>query len=233
MRRRTTSPARPRRRRPPPSAARTATSSVIAEARDVGHHVVRARGRLDLEARVSRSGRSQVPPLAVLVGRRRGSTRSGSESATSPATCSGAGAATVRKSWTDRIPRESGAGATTHPTRHPVTAYVFDSALIVTVRSSSPATDRDRHVHGAVVQDVLVDLVGERDHAPLLAERRDHVELLAGEHLARRVVRRVDRRSPRVRSLNAAASSSSSNVQSGACSVTVRGTAPEMIESGP
>jgi hypothetical protein len=38
---------------------------------------------------------------------------------------------------------------------------------------------------------------------------------------------------PRVRSLNAAASSPSSNVQSGACSVTVRGTAPEMIVSGP
>jgi len=34
----------------------------------------------------------------------------------------GAGAATVRKSWTERMPRESGAGATTHPTRHPVTA---------------------------------------------------------------------------------------------------------------
>ena len=52
----------------------------------------------------------------------------------------GAGAATVRKSWTERMPRESGAGATTHPTRQPVTAYVFDRALIVTVRSSSPGT---------------------------------------------------------------------------------------------
>ena len=38
---------------------------------------------------------------------------------------------------------------------------------------------------------------------------------------------------PRVRSLNAAASSPSSNVQSGACRVTIRGTAPEMIVSGP
>ncbi len=38
---------------------------------------------------------------------------------------------------------------------------------------------------------------------------------------------------PRVRSLNAAASSPSSNVQSGACNVTIRGTAPEMIVSGP
>ena len=38
------------------------------------------------------------------------------------------------------MPRESGAGATTHPTRQPVTEYVFESALIVTVRSSSAGT---------------------------------------------------------------------------------------------
>ena len=55
-----------------------------------------------------------------------------------PATCSGAGAATVRKSWTGRIPFISGGAAIAQPTRQPVTAYVFDSALIVTVRSSIP-----------------------------------------------------------------------------------------------
>ena len=38
---------------------------------------------------------------------------------------------------------------------------------------------------------------------------------------------------PRVRALNAAASSLSSNVQSGGESVTVRGTAPARIVSGP
>jgi hypothetical protein len=38
---------------------------------------------------------------------------------------------------------------------------------------------------------------------------------------------------PRVRALNAAASSFSSNVQSGGASVTVRGTAPARIVSGP
>ena len=39
-----------------------------------------------------------------------------------------------------RIPPVSSSGATTQPTRQPVTEYVFDSALIVTVRSSSPGT---------------------------------------------------------------------------------------------
>ena len=38
-----------------------------------------------------------------------------------PATCSGAAAATVRKSCTGRMPAISGGGAIAHPTRHPVT----------------------------------------------------------------------------------------------------------------
>ena len=41
----------------------------------------------------------------------------------------------------------------------------------------------------AVVEDVLVDLVGDRDHVPLPAERGDLLELLAGEDGAGRVVR--------------------------------------------
>ena len=49
-----------------------------------------------------------------------------------------------------------------------------------------------RHVDRAVVQDVLVDLVGEHDDAPRLTEARDHRQLLVGEHLPGRVVRRVD-----------------------------------------
>ena len=48
--------------------------------------------------------------------------------------------ATVRKSCTWRIPAISGVGAIAHPTRQPVTEYVFESALIVTVRSSMPGS---------------------------------------------------------------------------------------------
>ena len=44
----------------------------------------------------------------------------------------------------------------------------------------------------AVVNDVLVDLVGDREHVPLLAELRDELQLCPGEDLACRVVRRVD-----------------------------------------
>ncbi len=55
-----------------------------------------------------------------------------------PATCSGAAAATVRKSCTGRIPAINEVGAIAHPTRQPVTEYVFERALIVTVRSSMP-----------------------------------------------------------------------------------------------
>ena len=36
------------------------------------------------------------------------------------------------------MPSINAGAATAHPTRHPVTEYVFDSALIVTVRSSIP-----------------------------------------------------------------------------------------------
>ena len=39
-----------------------------------------------------------------------------------------------------RIAFVTSGGAIVQPTRHPVTAYVLDSALKVTVRSSSPGT---------------------------------------------------------------------------------------------
>ncbi len=55
-----------------------------------------------------------------------------------PAICSGAAAATVRKSCTGRMPSINAGAATAQPTRHPVTEYVLESALIVTVRSSIP-----------------------------------------------------------------------------------------------
>ena len=98
------------------------TSSGKPKPGDVGHHVVRARGRLHAESGFAKVSIQQIPPLPVLVGgppvvllrqaegglagllqwcrRRRPSGSRGRE----------------------RMPRESGAGATTQPTRQPVTA---------------------------------------------------------------------------------------------------------------
>ncbi len=58
---------------------------------------------------------------------------------------------------------------------------------------------RDRRVAEAVVDDVLVDLVGDREQVVLDAERGDRLELGAREDLPRRVVRAVedDRARPR------------------------------------
>ena len=49
--------------------------------------------------------------------------------------------------------------------------------LIVTVRSRMPSSDAMRDVLGAVVEDVLVDLVGDRHHVPLPAQRGDLLQL--------------------------------------------------------
>src|SRR5919204_11302 len=51
----------------------------------------------------------------------------------------GAAALTVRKSWTFLIAPVSDGGEIVQPTRHPVTLYVFDNPLIVTVRSAIPS----------------------------------------------------------------------------------------------
>ena len=61
------------------------------------------------------------------------------------------------------------------------------------------AEGRDREVGLPAIEDVLVDLVRDRERVPILHEVRDQLELLAGEHLPRRVVRRVqdDRLRPR------------------------------------
>ena len=50
----------------------------------------------------------------------------------------------------------------------------------------------DGHVPEAVVDDVLVDLVGDGDGIPPAAERGDRLELGAAEHLAGRIVWRVE-----------------------------------------
>ena len=51
---------------------------------------------------------------------------------------------------------------------------------------------RDRDVPRAAVDDVLVNFVGDRQRVMPLAQRGDRFELGAREHLAARVVRRVD-----------------------------------------
>ena len=47
----------------------------------------------------------------------------------------------MRKSWTFRIALVSSSEAIAHPTRQPVTEYVFDKLLMVTVRSLMPSKD--------------------------------------------------------------------------------------------
>src|SRR6185312_7816126 len=71
-----------------------------------------------------------------------------------------------------------------------------------TVRLGCPA-DRDgsvphplepgeRNVASAVIDDVLVDLVGHCDRVPFSTECRDVLELFLREYLPGRIVRRVD-----------------------------------------
>ena len=55
-----------------------------------------------------------------------------------------------------------------------------------------PINRRDRNVPVTVVGNVLVDLIRDRSRVPFAAERADRFELLSGEHLAGRVVRRID-----------------------------------------
>ena len=56
------------------------------------------------------------------------------------ACCSGAGAPTVRKSWTLRMAPVSSGGATIVPMRQPVTENVFENPEIVMVRSAMPSS---------------------------------------------------------------------------------------------
>ena len=74
------------------------------------------------------------------------------------------GAPTVRKSCTLRMASVIPGGATAHPTRQPVTLYVFDIPLTMIVRSRIPSSVGHRDVLGAVVENVLVDLVGDRQN---------------------------------------------------------------------
>ena len=63
---------------------------------------------------------------------------------------------------------------------------------MVMVRSAMPGSVAIGMCARAVVEDVLVDLVGDREDVVLAGTGRDDLELGAREDLARRVVRRVD-----------------------------------------
>ena len=67
--------------------------------------------------------------------------------------------------------RQLGAARSRQPTRQPVTLKVLDSPLIVIVRSAMPGSVAMRDVL-AVVDDVLVDLVGDGQRVVLLAQSR-------------------------------------------------------------
>ena len=84
----------------------------------------------------------------------------------------------------------------------------------------------------AVVQNVFVDLVGDRDDVPLVAEVGDRLKLFAGKDLAGRIVRRVDDDRLGVR-VEGGGQLIGIEVSSPACSVTKRGVAPDRIASGP
>ena len=61
--------------------------------------------------------------------------------------------------------------------------------LIVTVRSAMPGQRGHGDVDGAVVEDVLVDLVGHGQRVVAAAQVGDRLQLRAREDLARGVVR--------------------------------------------
>src|SRR5947207_1474568 len=67
-----------------------------------------------------------------------------------------------------------------------------DPDLLDQVAGELAVERRDRGVREAVVEDVLVDLVGDGKRVPLDAEVGDAAELLAAENLTGGIVGRVD-----------------------------------------
>ena len=167
-------PARSRRRSSVTRCRANATSSGKPKAADVRHDVVRAARREADEAGVARECRSsRSRRRAVVRGEIRGSSSAGS----------------AQRGGRGRLQRRGGADGQE-------VVHLADRARDVRRRdrpADAPAGDaerlrqavdrdraighaverRHRHVHGAVVEDVLVDLVGDRDRAPLLAQPRD------------------------------------------------------------
>ena len=136
----------------------------------------------------------QVAALVVVARPDRRSTPAGSAIAATPAACSGAAAPTVRKSCTLRIAPVS-ARRRDRPPDPPAGDGVGLRQRVDGDRAVLEARDRRRrHVAaGAEVVDVLVDLVGEaRARRAAGTARRSSSSSSRREHLAGRVVRRVD-----------------------------------------
>ena len=87
------------------------------------------------------------------------------------AACSGAAAPTVRKSCTRRMPTDSSGEAIVQPIRQPVTEYVLDIEWIADGPLGHARERRQRDVL-TLVDEVLVDVVGEGDDIVLDAQRR-------------------------------------------------------------
>ena len=146
--------------------------------REVRQYIVGALGSGVLESRLVQRRAHDVPPRTVLE-REMVVVVVSNAIPIAPAACSGAGAPTVRKSWTLRIAYVNSAGRRNRvPEPPPRQLKVFDNPEMVTVRSRIPG-QRRQHVVPARVPDVLVDLVGDRDHVVLLTELGDQRDLFA------------------------------------------------------
>ncbi len=116
-------------------------------------------------------------------------------SAAALACWSGVPPAKLRYCFAARTAAIRGAGPVAQPIFQPVAENVLPIEEIVTVRSAMPSQRGERDVL-ALVDEVLVDLVGDRDEVVLPAHGRDLLELAAVEHLARGVVGRVEQQQP-------------------------------------
>ena len=93
-------------------------------------------------------------------------------SAAAPAYWNGVAPAKVMNCLAARTPATSDAGPVAQPTFQPVTLNVLPSEEIVSVRSAMPGQRGQRDVLEPVEDEVLVDLVGDRDQVVLHARRR-------------------------------------------------------------
>ena len=165
------------------------------EPRDVGHHVVRPVRLVEPEAGLGQGRQQRVAPLpvagderlVVAVGHRHRDRRRLLE----------------RRRRADRqevvgpphADREIRSGD--HPAHPPARHGVRLRHRVDRDRPVGHARDRRERDVRAVVDDVLVDLVGEREQVVLQADRGDQLQLVAAEDLAGRVVGRVDDDRPR------------------------------------
>ena len=98
-----------------------------------------------------------------------------------------------------RAAATSGAGPHSQPIFHPVVLNVLPPDEIVSVRSAIPGSVASGTCGGAGEHEVLVDLVGDDDQVVVDGQLGDLRQLAGVEHLAGRVVRRVEQDQPGAR----------------------------------